>query len=64
MPWHTLNYKNWGLTKYDDPEFSDSFGKAKKSGAKEFIWKNDNRYSTKTLDTEHENQFTNGIKWI
>jgi hypothetical protein len=55
MPWHTFDVRKWGLTKYDDPEFSSSFSKARKSGAKEFVWQNNNRYSTKTSDAEYEN---------
>jgi hypothetical protein len=58
-----LNYKKWGLNEYNDPEFSESFGKARRDGEKEFVWK-DGRYTTKTLDREHEDRYTNGIKWI
>jgi hypothetical protein len=63
MPWNTLNYKKWGLKEYNDPEFSASFGKARRGGEKEFVWK-DNRYTTKTLDKQHEADYTNGISWI
>lgn len=59
----SLNPKNWGVTVYTEPEFSDAFKAARANGEKQFFW-NGKRYHTKLISKKADNEIQNDIKWL